>query len=257
MDNKNEDILKDVEQAAKRGARKGSRSGGIRTFLIGLICGILIMAVAGGLLIKSHLNGHSLFEQEGDVEGYDLTLENHGIMGFTAVNFAEAVLGERQQLKKIEVYSIEVSDVATITEAGLGKLKIFSKYQYITYNGTATYTVDLSNLSEENFVLDEENKTVIMTIPAVELEPINIPSENIQVGDVERGSVLAIGKIKITPEDTAKIETEAKKRMLDKLESDNVIDDAQTVAQASIWEIFQPVISSVSPEYTLEVRFVE
>lgn len=253
----NEDMLKDVEKAAKRGAKRGSRAGGFKMFLIGLVCGIVIMAVAGGALIKSHMSGKSLFEQEGDVEGYDLTLENNGILGFTAVNFAEAILGERKQLKKIEVYSVEVSDVATITDAGFAKLKIFSKYQYITYNGTAIYTVDLSNLSKDNIVLDEDNKTVIMTIPSVKLEPINIPSEDISVGDVERGSVLALGKIKMTAEDTKKIETEAKNRMLEKLEEDNVIEDARTVAQASIWEIFQPVVSGVSPEYTLEVRFVE
>ena len=145
--------------------------------------------------------------------------------------------------------------MATLTQAGLFKIKAFSKYQYITYNGKAVYTVDLSGLSENDITLDEETKVITMKVPAPVLEPINIPSEDIQFGDVQRETVFAFGDIKLTPEQQAEVETAAKDKMLEKLEAENVLEDAKAAAEHSIWEIFQPMISNLSSKYTLKVEF--
>ena len=51
------------------------------------------------------------------------------------------------------------------------------------------------------------------------------------------------------------METQAKARMLEKLESENVIEDAKMAAEHSIWEIFQPMISNLSSKYTLKIEF--
>lgn len=250
------DIRQELKKAERRGRRKGWFAR-IRSFFVGILCGFIILT-----LVTSYIHSmnawnafKSFFSRETPVEGHDLTLENHGIFGYTAADFEEAVLGKEEQLKKLEVYSREVSDLTTLTQAGLIKIKAFSKYQYITYHGTAIYTVDLSGLKKKNITLDEESKTVTLTVPAVELEPINIPSENIEFGEVEKNTIFAFGDIKLTPDEQARVETEAKERMLEKLESENVIADATAAAEHSIWEIFQPVISGVSPEYTLKIEF--
>ena len=51
------------------------------------------------------------------------------------------------------------------------------------------------------------------------------------------------------------METQAKARMLQKLEDDKVIEDAEAAAEHSIWEIFQPLISNLSSKYRLKVEF--
>lgn len=245
-----------LKQAEKKGRRKG-RWAKIRNFFLGIICGMLILtlftAYMHGLAIKDTLK--ALFTTETAVEDHDLTLINHRIFGYKVADFADAILGDEEQLKKLEVYSREVSDVATLTQAGLFKIKAFSKYQYITYNGKAVYTVDLSGLSENDITLDEETKVVTMKVPAPVLEPINIPSEDIQFGDVQRETVFAFGDIKLTPEQQAEVETAAKDKMLEKLEAENVLEDAKAAAEHSIWEIFQPMISNLSSKYTLKVEF--
>ena len=86
------------------------------------------------------------------------------------------------------------------------------------------------------------------------LEPINIPSENIQFGEVEK-EAFAFGNIKLTPEQQAEVETQAKERMLQKLEDEKVIEDAKIAAEHSIWEIFQPVIANLSSRYKLKIEF--
>lgn len=250
---------KDLKRQLKKAERKGRRKGwlaGIRNFFIGIIIGMLLLtaftAYMHGLGIKDAFK--ALFTSETAVEDHDLTLINHKIFGYKAADFAEAVLGKDEELKKLEVYSREVSDVTTITQAGLFKIKAFSKYQLITFNGKAVYTVDLSGLKKSDITLDEETKTVTMTVPTPVLEPINIPSENIQFGDVEK-EALAFGNIKLTPEQQAEVETQAKDRILKKLEEENAIEDAKVAAQHSIWEIFQPVIAKMSSKYTLKIEF--
>ena len=250
---------KDMKQELRKAERKGRRKGWfarIRTFFVGIIVGMLILttftAYMHGLAVKDAFR--ALFTTETAVEDRDLTLINHRIFGYKAADFAEAVLGDEEQLKKLEVYSREVSDVSTLTQAGLFKIKAFSKYQLITYNGKAIYTVDLSGLKADDITLDEETKTVTIKVPAPVLEPINIPSENIQFGEVEK-EAFAFGNIKLTPEQQAEVETQAKERMLQKLEDEKVIEDAKIAAEHSIWEIFQPVISNLSSRYTLKIEF--
>ena len=254
-DMNNNELKHELKKAENRGRRKGWFAR-IRTFIVGIIVGMLILtlftAYMHGLAVKDTFK--ALFTTETAVEDHDLTLINHRIFGYKVADFAEAILGDEEQLKKLEVYSREVSDVVTLTQAGLFKIKAFSKYQLITYNGKAVYTVDLSGLKADDITLDEETKTVTMKVPEPQLEPINIPSENIQFGEVEK-EAFAFGNIKLTPEQQAEVETQAKARMLEKIEAENVIEDAKAAAERSIWEIFQPMISNLSSKYKLKVEF--
>ena len=237
--------------------QKSSFSKIFTSFIVGILCGILILTLmTAHVYKKSFLNALKSFVQvEESVENHDLTLENHGIAGYVVADFADAILGEKKQLKKLEVYSVDVSDVATLTKAGLGKIKALSKYQYITYNGTAVYTVDLSALNEDSFSLDEESKTLTITVPEPVLEPINIPSEDIEFGEVKRNSILAIGDIETSVEEQNEVETKAKEKMKEKLEKDNTMEEARKAAEHALWDLFHPQVSKVSPEYSLEIAF--
>jgi len=181
-------------------------------------------------------------------------LEDQGFLGYTAADFAEAVLGEESKLCKIEVLQQEVSDVATLIDTGLGNWKMFSKTQLITYHGTAIYTVDLSKLAKSDFVLDEDNKEITVYIPHAQLEPINIQSDQIEFGDVSKG-LLAFGDIDITPEQMAEVQSTAQDKMVEKLKELQIINDADRFAKMVVWEMYQPIINSVEKGYSLKVEF--
>ena len=254
------EFLEKVEAAAMKGAKKGTGSG-IGKAIMGpllkiLIPALLIVGVMMFVIPKFSLGDtlKSLVEVEKPVEDKDLTLTNKGFLGYKAADFAEAILSDRSYLKKIEVMSYKISDAATLTDAGLAKLKIFSKNQLITYHGTAVYTVDLSGLTEDSFWLNEALKKVYLKIPHAVLEPINIQASDIEYGDVEKG-LLAFGSIKLNPEDMSKIQAEAQKKMEQKLTDDSIRDQADRFAKLAVWELYQPIISAVAPEYTLEVTF--
>ena len=253
------EFLTKVEEAARNGAIKGSKGRrGIRLFELLKTLIFLAMFVAIGLMfIKfQNLSGsiRGIIDRDIPIEGRDLTLENNGVLGYIAADFQDAILGDSQQLKKLEVYSTDISGAATLVDTGLANLKVFTKTQLINYKGTVTYTVNLGELSKDDITLDEDAMKVHLRIPHAVQEEININENDIEVGDVERG-LLGIGEINMTTEEIQEVQSEARNKMQEKLDEENVIAEADRFAKMSVWEIYQPIIDKVTTGYSLEVEF--
>lgn len=249
-----EEFLKKVEKAASKGAGKG----GLKNSLLSTLPTLILVALLAFLVIPKVNSLHdglsNLFTVDAPVEDHDMTLENHGIFGHTVADFEEAILGDSEKLKKLEVYKQELSDAGTITNTGLFNLGMFTKNQVITYNGTVVYTVDLSKLSKSDIVFDEEEKMITLKIPHAQQEEINIPEDRIQFSDPEKG-LLAFGDIKATPEQIMEIQAGARQKMQEKLEADKVLEIADRFAKLSVWEMYSPIIKGVAKDYSLQVEF--
>jgi len=248
-----DDFLSQVKKAAAKGATKGR----IVSRLVSML--VFFAIVIGGshyikAQIKAMLSPENLFAVEEDVEDHDLTIDNQGILGYTVADFQNAIIEDAKKDSRLIVYSAKVSDVTKITDAGLLSLAVFSKHQFITYNGTVEYYIRLSDITKSDIELDKKTNTITMYIPGVLQGEINIPSEKIKFGDVEKG-IFAFGDIKMTPEDAAKVETEAKQKMKDKLRVENYSAEAERYAKAIVLETYQPVIKKVSSQYSLQVKF--
>ena len=59
----------------------------------------------------------------------------------------------------------------------------------------------------------------------------------------------------MTPEEQQKLQSEARNKMQEKLDEENVIAEADRFAKMSVWEIYQPIIDKVTTGYSLEVEF--
>jgi len=253
------EFLEKVEEAAREGAKKGSKGarGGMSPLelLKTLILIALIIGVGWTAYRFNSFTGNlkDIVSRDVPVEERDLTLENHGILGYTAADFQEAILGDSEQLKKLEVYSTDISGAATLVDTGLANLKVFTKTQLLTYKGTVTYTVDLGELTSDDITLDEEKMTVHMKIPHAVQSAININENELEVGDVDRG-LLGIGQISMTPEENKQLQSEARNKMQETLDNEKTIDDADRLAKLSVWEIYQPIINKVTTGYSLEVE---
>ena len=172
-----------------------------------------------------------------------------------SVALAEAVLGNSQQKKNLEVFEQKISDITKLTDSGkIWIFKINEKYQYVKYSGTAIYTVDLSGIDEEHLTVDEENKTLTIYIPHA-VHTLNINEDETIAEETENKGLFSIGDLKLTEEGRKEVIAEVKENMEAKLESDNIQETADRMAVMSVWEIYQPVVSKVSPEYTVVVEF--
>jgi len=252
-----EEMLKEIEEAAKKGAKQGGKAS-IIWKIIPIVL-IVLLAVGAAFYVRyTFRSGLNDFKEQltagSGAESHDLVLENSGFLGYKAADFYDAILGDTNQLKKLEVYEAKISDATKITNTGLGNLAIFTKTQLVTFNGTAKYTVDLSKISKDNIVVDKTHKTVKLIIPHAVREEINIPSSEMEFGDTEHGW-LAFGEISLSPEENAKLESGARERMERKLIELNEQENADKFAKMSVWDIFQPMVSNASADYKLEVAF--
>ena len=135
-----EELIERVEKAAREGAEQGGRKAsgkggstiGLFTALVRLLLALLPILLIGFVIYRVHTmqtDLHEIIEREDPAEQHDLVLENRGILGYTAADFQEAILRDSTQLKKLEVYVVNVSEPVQISKTGLANLKVFSKNQ--------------------------------------------------------------------------------------------------------------------------------
>lgn len=247
------DSLTDV---AKDAIAKGSKSKTIKNskfiagLIIGLIAGALIIFIIGklspGMIFGTNHTSQTTADE---------VLEN-GVLGYTAVDFQDAVLKEASRHTELVVMEQPLEISTTVTKAGLANLQIFSKVKTITYYGTGVYTVDLSQLKKDKIVVDAEKKEVKIVIPHSCLQYIEPDLDKTEFEDTEKG-LLSFGDIKLKTEDQNRLMQAVRDSMKERLTKEDVFEQADEYAQMSTWQIFQPLISAVSPEYTVEIEFDE
>ena len=223
----------------------------IKTFfgglVIGLIVGALIMFSIGKSLEKKP---HTSAESDPLVEG---VIEEH-FAGYTAVDFQDAIMGEAKGHSELVVMEQPVQYSTTLAQEGPWNWEIFRKTKGITYQGTGVYTVDLSGIKADKITLNEDEKTVTIKVPHAKLQYVNPNFDKIEFEDTEKG-FLAFTDIKLTAEQQNELEKAVKDKMEEILSDSALLSQADDFATMKVWDLFQPVVTSVSPEYKLTIEF--
>lgn len=180
-----------------------------------------------------------------------IVLSSKGIRR-TVADFKEPILLTHGQESRLIVHTARLSETMSISSEGLGGWEWTSAYQDIVYEGEAQYTVDLSRLSEGDFAVNNELKTLTVRIPYAVLDPINIPAEQIKFRDVVRGWAAA-KDIKLTPEQNAQLAIQVNNKMKAKLIDDNIIAKANESAKTVVAELLSATVHSIDPEFTVVV----
>lgn len=221
----------------------------LKGLLIGLIIGLLI-GTAFGLFapekLKDWASEKFMHTHQNVEEG------KHG--RFTAIDFQEAILGELREEQELVVMEQDIDYVSTITKAGFQDWAVFRKTKNITFSGTGVYTLDLSGITADKILVDEESKTVTLLIPRTTLKYVVMNPESMTFEDTEKG-LLSFGDLQLTAEKQAEFETLAKKAMTEKLSTAERFRKADELAQMKCWEIYQPIVDTISGEYRLATRF--
>lgn len=170
----------------------------------------------------------------------------------TVVDFKEPILLTHGKDSRLIVHTAHLTETISIASEGLWGWEWMSAYQDIVYEGDAQYTVDLSHLTEEDFVVNNELKTLTVRIPYAVLSPINIPAEQIKFHDVKKGWA-APKDIKLTAQENAQLEMQVNNQMKAKLIDDNIIAVANENAKAVVAELLSATVQSVDPEFSVVV----
>jgi len=240
----NIDTKQVVELASKVINSSKKQSGGfIKGVILGIVIGLVIGIFVGPNLLTSTLENS---KEDADV------LIDETFLGYTALDFKQAILGEATQKQELIVMEQPLEIETTITKAGLGNLEIFSKVKNVSFSGNGIFTVDLSKISEDTIDVDEENKIVTIYIPHAKLYEVVPNLDNMKFEDTEKG-LLAFGDISLTMEDQNELEKSVKQAMQDKLNQQDILDNADEFAIMKSWEIFRPLVNAVSNQFVVEV----
>lgn len=172
-----------------------------------------------------------------------IELEQQKVPYVVEVDFTPILLKEAQLEKKLKIMSQKATASETAKKAGLFSLPVFKQTKAIIFHGEGTYYVDLSSLSSNDFVIDNENRTITIFIPKPELT-VNLLPEETEFFDSANGS-LRFGEMEITPEVMTTLQTQGMTRIKETLEADNSTwETAIKFAKLSVKEIYEPLVTA-------------
>ena len=170
----------------------------------------------------------------------------------TAAEFQEPIVLTHGKESRLIVYSAELSETVSLSNEGWGGFKWNSTYQEAKYYGLAEYTVDLSQLSETDFTVNNELKILTVRIPYAVLSPINVLDDKTQFKDPQKGW-LAPKDVELTPEDHTRLMLEVKEKMKAQLIDKNIIAAANEEAKTVVAELLAATVQSVDPEFSVVI----
>ena len=172
----------------------------------------------------------------------------------TVADFKDPIILAHGKDARLIVYTAELSEIVSMADEGWGGFKWNSTYQEAKYFGQAEYTVDLSQLSEKDFIVNNEQKILTVRIPYAVLSPINILNDKTQFKDTEKGW-LGPKEVKMTSEELNKIMLEIEEKMKAQLIDENIMAKANEEAKVVVAELLTATIQAVDPEFTVVVVF--
>lgn len=219
---------------------------------------LLFMLIAVSILVircfpakQSQFVDHVAGEIEQEMAENHIVLSSKGFRR-TVADFKEPILLTHGTESRLIVHTAHLSETISIANEGLGGWEWTSVYQDIVYEGDAQYTVDLSRLSEEDFMVNNELKTLTVRIPYAVLDPINIPADQIKFRDTKKGWA-APKDVKLTPEQNAQLMIQVTDKMKAKLIDENIMAVANESAKTVVAELLSATVHSIDPEYTVTV----
>ena len=192
-------------------------------------------------------------EIEQEMEENQIVISKKGVRR-TVADFKDPIILAHGKDARLIVYTAELSEVVSMADEGWGGFKWNSTYQEAKYFGQAEYTVDLSQLSEGDFIVNNEQKILTVRIPYAVLSPINILNDKTQFKDTEKGW-LGPKEVKMTSEELNKIMVEVEEKMKAQLIDENIMAKANEEAKTVVTELLTTTIQAVDPEFTVIVVF--
>ena len=221
-----------------------------------LVFAVIIVSI---VVIRSFPDKESEFVDTVAGEIEQEMAENHIVLSRkggrrTVADFKDPIILAHGKDARLIVYTAELSEIVSMADEGWGGFKWNSTYQEAKYFGQAEYTVDLSQLSEEDFIVNNEQKILSVRIPYVVLSPINILNDKTQFKDTEKGW-LGPKEVKMTSEELNKIMLEIEEKMKAQLIDENIMAKANEEAKVVVAELLTATIQTVDPEFTVVVVF--
>ena len=226
-----------------------------RFFVFGLILGLIIPWVASFAATK---NPHALFDiiriHKNDDGSETIIQEN--VPYALEVNFDKLRLEKAKQDSSLRVYSQKSSVWEKATKNGLWA-PLYSQSKTIIFHGIGEYYIDLTKIHDSDITVHADTQTVDIHVPSPELRVIYDPDAT-EFLDTNN-AMLRFGEMQVPPEMMNALETEAKVKIQEAIESDpDSLKTANDYAAIAIQGLFEPVLKKTlleanAPYYSLNI----
>ena len=224
--------------------------------LLRITCMILFISICA-TLIWGHIHETSSAKNTFNDGIEQIDLDNiYFVDSKVQVDFSEVIIGNHEETRKL-IVSTQKATVSTDLTAQLIKkidFDFLKKTQKVSYTGNGYFVVDLDNLTKDNIIQDERNKTITILIDHSYLQAIEIDPNKIIIDEVKEG-LLARGDIELTVKDYNDIEKQLRNRLEEKFNTAANGQNADAVALKMVKEVYEPIIKAIDPSYTLYVEF--
>ncbi|MEN6419548.1 MAG: DUF4230 domain-containing protein [Clostridiaceae bacterium] len=176
-------------------------------------------------------------------------------MGYSRFDFSNAILGESRQKSEFVVLEQDVTVTSRVSQA-LANLALFEKSQLIRSYGTGVYSVDLSKLTEGDIALDNDTKTVTVTIPHAALSYLTVDVDKTEYEETQK-AIFAFGDIKLTNEQMGLLEQSIQDAMRAELETADMLSNADASAVTQVQKLFLPLVQAVASDYTVVILLTD
>ncbi len=236
----------------RRPRRRGSAFRRIRRIvLFVLFCAVLVAALFFFPRIRAALTPEISISVPDSLS----ELMPDDTMGYSSIDFSNAILGESRAKSDFVALEQDVTVVSRVSQA-LANLQLFEKSQVIRSYGTGVYTVDLSGITESDIAVDSELQVVTVTIPHATLAYVEVDVEKTEFEDTNK-AIFAFGEIKLTTEQQNLLEQSVGDAMREELSTDEMLEKADEHALSGTRELFEPLVQAVAPEYIVKVIMPE
>ena len=205
------------------------------------------------------------FDEEGNGS---IAMSQQKVPYVVEVDFTPVLLNESQLEKKLVIMTQKASASVVAKKPGLWSIPAFKQTQAIIFHGEGTFFVDLSSLSGDDFAIDNEQRTIRITIPRPQLSVTLLP-EDTEFFEPSNG-VLRFGEMELTPEAMTTLQTEGIAKISETLNADtSTWETAGRYAKLSVKEIYEPLVAAqvdaavrnaddeyaIPAYYTIDVEF--
>ena len=172
------------------------------------------------------------------------------------VSFSDVILSNQNETRKL-IVSEQEGTVSTLLTSRLIQqidFDFMKKTQTISYTGKGYFVVDLSHLTKDDVIEDQEHKTIRILIDHAYLETVDINPDDIIIDEVKE-SLLARGKMKLTVAEYNEIERQLRQKLELQFNTPKNAQEADDIALKMVKELYETVIKAIDPTYQVEVSF--
>ncbi|WP_055665167.1 DUF4230 domain-containing protein [Desnuesiella massiliensis] len=160
--------------------------------------------------------------------------------------------------QKQEIIPMEADIEQTITfDESWGNLGFFKKVQNVHFFAKGIYAVDMSKISEGNVEINNDKKSIKVTLPKPYVKSIAINEEKTIYETPQKG-ILRFGDIKMTPAEYQIVMEDAKKKISEKLSSEEYFGQALNNTEIAVTRLIRSFFSEdTKNNYNIIIEFAK